>query len=185
MIKELGVFPHNLTASCPLIVGDDLYVVTANGVDEGHINVPAPTAPSFLKMNKNNGKVLWQDNSPTIKLTPRRARGAQEAFFKKLVNRGELIQHGQWSNPAYGVVGGQPQIVWPGGDGWIYSFDPDRQAAVEVRLQPQGRHVRAGRQGHAQRLHRHAGHLQGSRLHRRRPGPGTQSRASAICGAST
>ena len=68
MINDLGVFPHNLTAGCPLIVGDDLYLVTANGVDEGHINVPAPKAPSFLKLNKNTGKVLWQDNSPTIKL---------------------------------------------------------------------------------------------------------------------
>src|SRR5262249_9175073 len=32
---------------------------------------------------------------------------------------------GQWSNPAYGVVNGKPQVVFPGGDGWIYSFDPE------------------------------------------------------------
>ncbi len=50
--------------------------------------------------------------------------GDQKEFFKRLVNRGQLIQHGQWSNPAYAVIDGQPQVVFPGGDGWIYAFDP-------------------------------------------------------------
>jgi outer membrane protein assembly factor BamB len=125
MIKNLGVFPHNLAVCSPLIVGNDLFVVTSNGVDEGHINVPSPKAPSFIKLDKRDGKVLWQDNSPTIKLTQVPKGGDQEAFFKRLVNRGELIQHGQWSNPAYGVVAGQKQILFPGGEGKIYSFDPD------------------------------------------------------------
>lgn len=124
MIKELGVFPHNLAVCSPLIVGDDLWLVTANGVDEGHINVPAPKAPSFIKVAKKDGKVLWQNNLPTVKLTEVPKEGDQEAFFKRLVNKGDLIQHGQWSNPAYGVVDGQAQVVFPGGDGWIYSFDP-------------------------------------------------------------
>src|SRR5690606_19085883 len=35
MIEELGVFPHNLATCSPLIVGDVLYVITSNGVDEG------------------------------------------------------------------------------------------------------------------------------------------------------
>ena len=48
MIKELNVFPHNMRPARPLIVGDMLFVVTANGVDEGHINIPAPEAPSFI-----------------------------------------------------------------------------------------------------------------------------------------
>jgi outer membrane protein assembly factor BamB len=125
MIKNLNVFPHNIAACSPLIAGDDLWLVTANGVDEGHINVPAPKAPSFLKLNKSDGKPLWEDNRTTIALTiiPKAGQN-QQAFFKNLVNRGELIQHGQWSNPAYAVVGGQPQVVFPGGDGWIYSFNP-------------------------------------------------------------
>ncbi|MFO0967906.1 MAG: PQQ-binding-like beta-propeller repeat protein [Gemmataceae bacterium] len=122
MIDKLGVFPHNIAVCSPLIVGDYLWVVTANGVDEGHINVPAPKAPSFIKLNKKDGKVLWQYNGPTIRLTE---KGEEEGFFKRLIDRGELIQHGQWSNPAYGVAGGQKQVIFPGGDGWIYSFDPD------------------------------------------------------------
>ncbi|MFO0865375.1 MAG: PQQ-binding-like beta-propeller repeat protein [Gemmataceae bacterium] len=124
MIKTLGVFPHNLSVCSPLIVGDDLFVITSNGVDEGHINVPAPKAPSFIRVDKKNGKVLWGDNDPTIRLTEIPKGGDDEAFIKRLVNRGELIQHGQWSNPAYGVIDGQPQVVFPGGNGWIYSFDP-------------------------------------------------------------
>jgi outer membrane protein assembly factor BamB len=31
--------------------------------------------------------------------------------------------HGQWSNPTYAVVNGKPQVVFPGGDGWLYSFN--------------------------------------------------------------
>jgi outer membrane protein assembly factor BamB len=123
MIKDHSVFPHNLSVCSPLIVGDDVYVVTANGVDEGHINVPAPKAPSFMRLNKKTGKVTWTDNSPTISLTTA-PEGENEEFFKKLINRGMLIQHGQWSNPAYGVVDGQPQVIFPGGEGVIYSFDP-------------------------------------------------------------
>jgi outer membrane protein assembly factor BamB len=125
MIKELNVFPHNLAVCSPLLVGNDLWIVTSNGVDEDHINVPAPKAPSFIKIDKTNGKVHWQDNEPTVNLTnPNLDKGGnKENFFKKLVNRGELIQHGQWSNAAYGIVGGQAQVVFPGGDGWIRAFD--------------------------------------------------------------
>ena len=126
MIKELGVFPHNIADCSPLIVGDHIWLVTSNGVDGGHINVPAPKAPSFIKVEKTKGKVVWQDNSPTKQLlVAPKALLAQDNFMKTLINRGELIQHGQWSNPAYGMVNGEAQVIFPGGDGWIYSFDLD------------------------------------------------------------
>ena len=32
--------------------------------------------------------------------------------------------HGSWSNPSYGVIGGKGQVMYPGGDGWLYSFEP-------------------------------------------------------------
>jgi outer membrane protein assembly factor BamB len=101
MIGQLDVFPHNLAVCSPLIVGDILFVVTANGVDEGHINIPRPDAPSFLAVNKKTGKVLWQDKSP-----------------------GRHIMHGQWSNPVYAEPGGTPTVVFPGGDGYLYGFKP-------------------------------------------------------------
>jgi len=101
MIGELDVFPHNLAAGNPLIVGDVIYTVTGNGVDEGHVNVPVPQAPAFIAVDKNTGKLLWESALP-----------------------GSKILHGQWSNPVYGVVKGRPQVVFPGGDGWLYAFEP-------------------------------------------------------------
>jgi len=58
MMAELNVFPHNMAACSPLVVGDIMFIVTANGVDEGHINIPSPEAPSFIAMDKNAGKLL-------------------------------------------------------------------------------------------------------------------------------
>lgn len=101
MIGELDVFPHNLAAGNPLIVDNILFTTTGNGVDEGHINIPVPDAPSFIALDKNTGKLLWESSIP-----------------------GGKILHGQWSNPAYGVVKGRPQVVFAGGNGWLYSFEP-------------------------------------------------------------
>lgn len=101
MMKELNVFPHNLAASSPLLVGDIVFVITSNGMDAGHINIPSPNAPSFIAVDKNSGKLLWKDNSP-----------------------GRNIMHGQWSSPSYAEVNGRAQVIFPGGDGWTYSFEP-------------------------------------------------------------
>jgi len=101
MIGELDVFPHNLAVSSPLVIDGVLFTVTGNGVDEGHINIPTPLAPSFIAIDADKGELLWENADP-----------------------GENILHGSWSNPAYGVIGGAPQAVFPGGDGVVYSFEP-------------------------------------------------------------
>jgi outer membrane protein assembly factor BamB len=101
MMKELKVFPHNLAACAPLLVGDWLFVVTANGVDEAHINIPSPEAPSFVCVDKRTGKPVWTSNLP-----------------------GKNIMHSQWGHPAYGVFGGKPTVIFPGGDGWLYGLEP-------------------------------------------------------------
>ena len=103
MMKELGVSQHNMCSCSVTTVGDVLYVNTSNGVDEGHANLPAPSAPTFVALDKNTGKVLWTDNSP-----------------------GANVLHGQWSSPAYAVLDGTPQVIFGGGDGWLYSFRGDR-----------------------------------------------------------
>jgi outer membrane protein assembly factor BamB len=102
MIKELNVFPHNMAACSPVIVGDIMFIVTANGVDENHLNIPAPEAPSFIALDKKSGKLLWKSNAP-----------------------GKNIMHGQWSNAVYGEIDGVRQIIFPGGDGWLHSFVPE------------------------------------------------------------
>jgi len=121
MIGQLGVFPHNLANCSPLLVGDTLYVNTSNGVDQGHQRIPAPQAPSFLAIDKKTGKVLWQSNLPTLRLA---VPGANPKDFDALSNKGLVVRHGQWSNPVYAEASGKAQVIFPGGDGWIYSFHP-------------------------------------------------------------
>jgi len=101
MIEELDVFPHNLATCSPVGAGDLLFVETSNGVDEGHVLIPSPFAPSFIALNMKTGKLVWENAAP-----------------------GENILHGQWSNPAYGVIQGKAQVIFPGGDGWVYSLHP-------------------------------------------------------------
>jgi hypothetical protein len=60
MIEELGVFPHNLATSSSLIIGDHLLLVTGNGVDEGHLNIPSMVAPSFVGFQKDTGELVWE-----------------------------------------------------------------------------------------------------------------------------
>ena len=122
MIEKLGVFPHNLATCSPLIVGDTLFVITSNGVDEGHINIPVPEAPSFLAIDKKTGKVLWQDNSPSA--TCRSSEGRRRSQHQEAGEQGPLLMHGQWSNPVYAEPNGKPMIIFPGGDGWVRAFDP-------------------------------------------------------------
>ncbi|MGB0717241.1 MAG: PQQ-binding-like beta-propeller repeat protein, partial [Phycisphaerae bacterium] len=55
----------------------------------------------FLAVNKNTGEVVWENSDP-----------------------GEKVLHGGWSSPTYGVIGGTPQVIFAGGDGWCYSFEP-------------------------------------------------------------
>jgi len=111
MIDKLEVSPHNMSSCSPLIVDDSLFVCTSNGVDESHANIPAPRAPSFIAMNRHTGNVLWTDNSP-----------------------GTNILHAQWASPSYGVFEGQPQVFFSGGDGWLYSFDPDGDGQGHSKL---------------------------------------------------
>ena len=100
MIEELGVFPHNLATSSPLVIDDLLLLVTGNGVDEGHLHIPSQSAPSFVGFNKNSGELLWE-------------------FMVD-----ERVLHGQWSSASAGKVNGKTQAFFPGGDGWVYTLDP-------------------------------------------------------------
>jgi outer membrane protein assembly factor BamB len=111
MFNELGVSPHNMSDCSVTSAGDTLFVCTSNGVDEAHNGIPAPQAPSFIALDKNTKEVLWTDNSPGLN-----------------------ILHGQWSSPAYGVLGGVPQVIFGGGDGWLYSFDPKGDGQGKSKL---------------------------------------------------
>jgi outer membrane protein assembly factor BamB len=105
MMKEYGVFPHNMTSTGITSYGDFIYVITGNGVDDTHKNVVAPTAPGIICFNKNTGEKVWSD-APA----------------------GENVLHGQWSSVAItevkradGTV--EPLCIAPLGDGWVYAYN--------------------------------------------------------------
>ena len=83
------------------MVGGIVYCVTANGRDWGFRKVQAPDAPSFVAVDKLTGKVIWISNAP-----------------------GKNISDGQWSTPAAATVDGKQEILFPGGDGALYAFEP-------------------------------------------------------------
>src|ERR1035437_2213200 len=88
MMATLGVFPHNMTSCSPVIYKDNLYIITANGIDVTHKDVPSPKAPAIVCFNKKTGKVIWSDNAP-----------------------GEGILHGQWSSPSTIEANGHTQGI--------------------------------------------------------------------------
>jgi outer membrane protein assembly factor BamB len=53
-----------------------------------------------VALDKKTGKLVWKSNLP-----------------------GKNILDGQWSSPVGTTIGGRTQVVFPGGDGWLYSFD--------------------------------------------------------------
>jgi outer membrane protein assembly factor BamB len=105
MIKDLGVFSRQgsmhlgFAASVAGYKGW-LYAVTHNGVDETHVNLPTPDAPSLVCVEKATGRVVWKDNSP-----------------------GKGILHLQFSSPMVAEVNGRAQVIVGQGDGWLRSFD--------------------------------------------------------------
>lgn len=111
LMGQLGTSQHNMCSCSICCVGDIMFVNTSNGVDESHVNIPSPNAASFMAMKRDTGEVLWTDKSPGLN-----------------------ILHGQWSSPAYAVMGDQPQVLFGGGDGWLYSFDPAGDGAGKSKL---------------------------------------------------
>lgn len=103
MMDKLGISQHNMCSCSVTALGDILFVNTSNGVDDSHLVIPAPDAPSFIAMDKNTGEVYWTDSSP-----------------------GRNILHGQWSSPTVATIDGVPQVIFAGGDAWVYCFRADK-----------------------------------------------------------
>ena len=128
MIKELKVYPVPACANCsPLVVGDLVFVVTGNGVDDEHRQAAQPRRP--------------RASSPS---TRNRQGGLAETTLP-----GENIMDGQWSNPAAAEVNGKHAGHLPRRRRLAVRLrGQDRQAALEVRLQPQeGRVYKPGGRG--------------------------------------
>lgn len=111
MMRKLGTRQHMNTTCCVRVWRDTLFVCTGNGVGPDHQTMPAPSAPSFIALDKTNSKILWMSNLP-----------------------GSHVHHGNWSSPAVGILGGVPQVIFNGGDGWTYSFHAEEWEGTEPQL---------------------------------------------------
>jgi len=100
MREELGVFPHNITASGPLVFGDRVVVATSNGVDWTHTNIPNPKAPCLCMLDKNTGELVAEEASGV----------------------GAHTLHSNWSSAAYGDINGQGLVIFGAGDGICYGY---------------------------------------------------------------
>ena len=101
MREELGVFPHNVTSSSVLILGDKVFATTSNGQDWSHLNIPAPTAPCLIALDKMTGALLGEEASGIS----------------------ERLMHCNWSSPGHATVNGKELVIFSGGDGYCYAFD--------------------------------------------------------------
>ena len=100
--KECGIHRHDAAHGSPVIDGRVIYVNTSNGVTDEHMMTPALDAPNLLAVDKRTGRLLARDN----------------------LRIGERIIHAAWSSPAIGVFNGRKQVIYGGGDGVCYAFEP-------------------------------------------------------------
>ncbi len=100
--KVCGVRQHDSAHSSILVDGPFLYVNTSNGVDDNHVHISAPEAPSLIVLDKMTGQWVAADNE----------------------HIGPRIFHSTWSSPALGQANGRKAILFCGGDGVVYAFDP-------------------------------------------------------------
>ncbi|MBP7949220.1 MAG: PQQ-binding-like beta-propeller repeat protein [Verrucomicrobiales bacterium] len=100
MREECGVFPHNVTSSSVMVVGDKVFANTSNGQDWTHTNIPAPNAPNLVMLDKATGKLLGEESSGIS----------------------SRCMHGSWSSPALAKVNGEDVIVFGASDGFCYGF---------------------------------------------------------------
>ena len=115
MIQECGVRQHDSAHGSILIHGRYLYVNTSNGVDDSHKKIHAPDAPSLIVLDKETGRLVATDDE----------------------HIGPRIFHSTWSSPALGEVNGRPFIIFCGGNGVVYGFEPwsaDAPAASPGKL---------------------------------------------------
>ena len=97
MMESLHVHQHYMANCSVTCAGNLLFVCTSQGIDE---DGNTSDAPSFICLNRETAELVWADNlaSPNV-------------------------LHGQWSSPAFAELGGVGQVIFGGGDGWLYSFD--------------------------------------------------------------
>ncbi len=109
MLADLGVSvrPDPILANrfcTPLVYGDHVYCITGNGCNfhtPDPFNLPlTPDAPHFICVHKRTGKLVWSNAAP-----------GKDVVYS-------------WCSPVLVSLADKDAIVFPGGDGVLYFFDP-------------------------------------------------------------
>lgn len=114
MVAQLGVFKREAgdvgnSVSSPLVAGDLVFCVTGHGARRFPDSERAtrPCVPSFIAVDKFTGRLVWSSDAP-----------------------GTNIIYSQWSSPVFARIGGRGQVIFPGGDGFLYAFEPQSGAML-------------------------------------------------------
>lgn len=107
MRQEIGMYPHDAAHSSILIDGRYLYLNTGNGVDNTHLKIGNPNAPSLIVLDKATGTLIATDRE----------------------DMGSRIFHAVWAPPSLGEVGGRRLIFFGGPEGVVYAFQALAQDA--------------------------------------------------------
>ncbi|MHC4518911.1 MAG: PQQ-binding-like beta-propeller repeat protein, partial [Planctomycetota bacterium] len=113
LLAEVKVFPHDVCGTSPLLLGDYLYACTGNGQDDKHRYIANPDAPSLVVLDKRTGKLVATEGD----------------LF------GTRLFHGNWSSPMAATVDDKTLIIFGGGDGILYAFEPVRETSRDGKPQ--------------------------------------------------
>lgn len=113
LLTEAKVFPHDVCGTSPLLLGEYLYACTGNGQDDRHRFIANPNAPSLVVLDKRTGRLVATEGD----------------LF------GTRLFHGNWSSPLAATVDGKTLVIFGGGDGILYAFEPIREASPSAQPQ--------------------------------------------------
>jgi len=102
ILAEVDSWPQDAADCSVVVLGDYVYVCTSNGVDKSHHVRPSPNCPDLIVLDKKTGELVAVSDPPI----------------------GNGIFHGDWSSPSLAKVNGKDLVIWGGGDGVCYAFDP-------------------------------------------------------------
>ncbi len=133
MMKELGVSQHNMATCSMLPVDGVLFVCTSNGVDESHVNIPAPQAPpnpdsavvwhyAGRDLNEFEGTFHRSLSTPVIQDDILYAADFSGLLHCLHAKTGKVF----WTYDCYAACWSSPMLV----DGKVYMADEDGEVAI-------------------------------------------------------
>ena len=102
LTAEAGIWSHDGAHSSILIHGNLLYLNSGTGVDNSHVKIRRPDAPSLVVIDKRTGRFVAREREDI----------------------GPDIFHCTWSSPSLARIDGKEVIVFAAGNGIVYGFEP-------------------------------------------------------------